>query len=83
MTLVGALSADMSLNIPDYLASEKTFQLLTQVAGRAGRGILKERLSYKPIPLNTLPYRGLSLKIMMPFMKKKLRLEKHTGIRLL
>jgi len=38
VTLVGALSADMSLNLPDYLASEKTFQLLTQVAGRAGRG---------------------------------------------
>lgn len=41
VTLVGALSADMSLNIPDYLASEKTFQLLTQVAGRAGRGALE------------------------------------------
>ncbi|MBN2796731.1 MAG: primosomal protein N' [Clostridia bacterium] len=38
VTLVGALSADLSLNMPDYLAPEKTFQLLTQVAGRAGRG---------------------------------------------
>lgn len=37
VTLVGALSADISLNLPDYRAPEKTFQLLTQVAGRAGR----------------------------------------------
>lgn len=38
VTLVGILSADMSLHISDYRASERTFQLLTQAAGRAGRG---------------------------------------------
>jgi primosomal protein N' (replication factor Y) len=38
VTLVGILAADMSLNMPDYKASEKSFQLITQVAGRAGRG---------------------------------------------
>lgn len=37
VTLVGVLAADMSLNLPDYQAVEKTFQLLTQVSGRAGR----------------------------------------------
>ena len=37
--LVGIISADISLNIPDYRSSERTFQLITQVAGRAGRGI--------------------------------------------
>lgn len=37
ITLVGVLSADSSLHIPDFRSSEKTFQLLTQVSGRAGR----------------------------------------------
>ena len=41
VTLVGILDADMSLHFPDYRSNERTFQLVTQVAGRSGRG--KER----------------------------------------
>jgi primosomal protein N' (replication factor Y) len=51
VTLVGVISADVGLNLPDYRAGERTFQLLTQVAGRAGRGLLGGRVilqTYQP-----------------------------------
>jgi primosomal protein N' (replication factor Y) len=51
VTLVGVISADVSLGLPDYTIGEKTFQILTQVAGRAGRGLLGGRVivqTYQP-----------------------------------
>ncbi len=51
VTLVGIIAADMSLNLPDYRSRERTFQLLTQAAGRAGRGTMPGEViiqTYKP-----------------------------------
>ena len=39
VVLVGVISADSSLNVPDFRSSERTFELLTQVSGRSGRGV--------------------------------------------
>ena len=51
VTLVGALAADLSLYAPDYRCGEQTFALLTQAAGRAGRGALSGTMiiqTYQP-----------------------------------
>jgi primosomal protein N' (replication factor Y) len=51
VTLVGVISADVGLGLPDYRAAERNFQLLTQVAGRAGRSLLGGRVilqTYQP-----------------------------------
>ena len=48
---MGVVAADMTLNLPDYRSRERTFQLLTQVAGRAGRGSIPGEVivqTYKP-----------------------------------
>ena len=44
VTLVGVIAADVGLGLPDYRTAERTFQVLTQVAGRAGRGLLGGRV---------------------------------------
>lgn len=61
VTLVGVVSADSSLNIPDFRASERTFQLLTQVAGRGGRGRSPARVFIQTInPFHTAVQKAAS-----------------------
>lgn len=51
VTLVGIILADLTLNLPDFRAAERTFQLITQVAGRSGRGLEEGRVilqTYEP-----------------------------------
>jgi primosomal protein N' (replication factor Y) (superfamily II helicase) len=47
VTLAGVVAADVTLNLPDYRAAERTFQLLAQVAGRAGRGPMAGRVIFQ------------------------------------
>lgn len=55
VTLVGVLAADMSLHVNDFHAAERTFALLTQAAGRAGRGKLPAMWLSRPTTLTTMP----------------------------
>ena len=75
VTLVGVLAADLSLNLPDYNSGERTFQLLTQVAGRAGRGEKEGQViiqTYNLIIIQSLP---VKIKTLSNFTAKKLKLE--------
>jgi primosomal protein N' (replication factor Y) len=47
VTLVGVISADSTFNLPDFRSAERGFQLLTQVAGRAGRGEYKGHVLFQ------------------------------------
>ncbi|HSM24953.1 MAG TPA: primosomal protein N' [Anaerolineaceae bacterium] len=57
VTLVGVILADVGLSLPDYRASERTFQLLTQVAGRAGRSPLGGKVVFQTYQPEEYPIR--------------------------
>ena len=79
VTLVGVVMADLTLNIPDFRSAERTFQLLTQVAGRAGRGDRPGRVliqTYAPHHYSVRAARGQDY---ARFMRRELELRRELG----
>ena len=68
VTLVGVINADLSFNLPDYRSSERGFSILTQVAGRSGRGENEGKVIFQTYLLAFLliPVIFLSLHIRFP-----------------
>lgn len=71
VTLVGVLNADTALNLPDFRSSERTFQLLTQVSGRAGRAEKPGKSSFNLLTPSIMRYNWQKPKIMKIFIQKK------------
>ncbi|MEG2353304.1 MAG: primosomal protein N' [Clostridium sp.] len=74
VTLVGVLAADLSLNLPDYRSSERTFQIITQVAGRAGRGDKKGNVIIQTYSPNEVSIQKTVTNDYESFIKEEIRL---------
>jgi primosomal protein N' (replication factor Y) len=79
VTLVGVLAADLSLNIPDFRAGERTCQLLTQVAGRSGRGSLPGKVIIQTYNPDHYSIQTAQSQSFVPFYQEELRFRKEMG----
>ena len=77
LTLVGIISADQGLHFPDFRASEKVFQLLTQAAGRAGRGSHSGEVVVQTMDPVHLIYKFLNTHDYLSFFKRELESRKN------
>jgi primosomal protein N' (replication factor Y) len=77
LTLVGIVSADQGLHFPDFRASEKVFQLLTQAAGRAGRGSHSGEVVVQTMDPAHIIYKFLNTHDYLSFFKKELASRKN------
>ena len=79
VTLVGVVLADLTLNLPDFRAAERTFQLLTQVAGRAGRGDLPGRVLIQTYAPGHYSVRAARDQDYARFIRRELALRRELG----
>ena len=79
VTLVGVLAADLSLNIPDFRAGERTCQLLTQVAGRSGRGALPGKVIIQTYNPQHYSIQMAQTQAFAPFYQQELKYRKELG----
>ncbi len=78
--LVGVINADTSINLPDFRASERTFQLVSQVAGRAGRGSEPGRVVVQSFQPDALPIRLAARHDYEGFAKAELAIRERNGL---
>jgi len=79
VTLVGVVLADVSLNLPDFRANERTFQILSQVAGRAGRSSKGGKAIFQTFHPENYAIRYASLHDLDGFYEEELALRQKTG----
>lgn len=79
VTLVGVILADVGLNMPDYRASERTFQVLTQVAGRAGRSPLGGQVILQTFQPDNYVIKNASQHDYNGFFEQELKYRQHLG----
>jgi primosomal protein N' (replication factor Y) (superfamily II helicase) len=80
VTFVGVISADTSLNIPDFRSGERTFDLLTQVAGRAGRGHAKGHVLIQTYCPNHYAIKAASRHDYDAFYEEEIKMRKSLGL---